>query len=159
MKSIDRKYFFIILVVIGCIIISNKQMVDLIQSRIVTAFNINDYSTADRIVLMKAAIDSIKLNPIFGNGIRSFALIVKSGEYQIWSSVVFQPHNAYLELFQSLGIIGLGLFGLIIFFSLYKKRNSRYRVIIIMFFVIGLLNRIFNEFSTTILFWTILSFV
>lgn len=150
----------IILFVFGITTISNGQVVAMTVSRIVSAFNTQDYSTSDRIVLAQAAWESLRNNPILGNGIRSLVVDIKNGKYQLWSSGVFHPHNAYLETVQSLGIIGAVLFCGIIFLSLRnKKYNRRYFYIIIMFFSIGLLNRLFNEFSTTIWFWSILSFI
>ena len=140
--------------------ISDGQIVAMTVSRVASAFNVQDYSTSDRVVLAKAALESLWNNPILGNGIRSLVVDIKSGKYQLWSSGVFHPHNAYLEMLQSLGIIGAALFGGIILLSLRsKKYNRRYFYIIIMFFSIGLLNRLFNEFSTTIWFWSILSFI
>lgn len=148
-----------ILGISALIIMLNDPIADMVNTRVLSAFNIRDYSTSDRIVLIQAAWDSFKESPVWGNGIRSFASIIKSGKYSIWSDGVLHPHNAYFEMLQSLGLIGFSLFFAIIYKSINRKnKHTRFFHIIVMFLVIGLLNRLFNEFSTSIWFWTILSF-
>ena len=147
-----------VLTLIGLSLMLYEPIADMVTERVFSAFNLKDYSTSDRIVLIQAAWDSFMESPICGNGIRSFASIVKSGLYPINSAAVVQPHNAYFELLQSLGILGFLLFFLIIYKSVsFKKKNNRYFYIVIMFLTIGLLSRLFNEFPTTIWFWLIVS--
>ncbi len=65
-----------------------------------------DASTTARIMLMKHTVQSIKNNPVFGNGINA----TRSYLEQIgWNHVTY-AHNNYLEILSASGIIGFVLF-------------------------------------------------
>ena len=71
------------------------------------------------------------------------------------------PHNAYLEMLQSLGLAGFLLYLVTIVNILIHKSNKdrNFIFVFIMFLAMGLLNRLFNEYSTTIFLWTVLAFI
>lgn len=139
-------------------ILLGDQFVSVFQSRIVSAFSSTDASTNDRLRLAEAALLISKDHPLFGTGIRSFEQMARSYGYVFNSANVHQPHNAYLELLQNLGIIGFTGFMSVISYG-YRTRLSKDRCLqyaFSMFLTIGMLSRIFNDFPTAIWFWVIL---
>ncbi len=140
------------------LLIFKDQILFIFHNRILTAFNFKDASTSDRLVLAKIAIMAIKKHLLLGMGIRSYPNYMFSSGFHLNSSAVFHPHNAYLELLQSLGFIGFCLFFLIIIYiiKLQKSINLRHKTMIKMFLAFGIFSRVLNEFPITIFWWTLL---
>lgn len=140
------------------IVMFRDQITYVYEMRILTAINREDFSTSDRIALLKAALDIFKDHWAFGSGIRSFSEEARNYGYSFWSAHVTHPHNAYLELLQTLGITGFVLYAGLIIRLVNKRRRSisNYKATFISLLFVGLLNRLFNEYSTTIFFWTII---
>ena len=163
-SNINSKLKYILMTVMLSfimLIIFKDEILYLFQTRIVTAFNMEDFSTSDRVGLIKAALDIYEDHKFFGTGIRSFLEEVKKYRYSFWSLHVMHPHNAYLEMLQSLGLAGFLLYLVTIVNILIHKSNKdrNFIFVFIMFLAMGLLNRLFNEYSTTIFLWTVLAFI
>lgn len=135
-----------------------EQILFIFYNRVLTAFNFKDASTSDRLVLAQIAVMAIKEQPLFGMGIRSYPSYMFASGLHLNSSAVFHPHNAYLELLQSLGFIGAFLFAFLIIriIKLQKSKNLRYKTMIKMFLAFGIFSRVLNEFPITIFWWTLL---
>jgi O-antigen ligase len=102
----------------------NKTAVTVVQ-RAATTFDKSDTSINNRKLIWKTTFNMIKDNPWFGSGIGTFKL-----NYQNYQADYLQEnpedikywikageaHNEYLQIWAELGIIGLGIFLLIIYF-------------------------------------------
>ena len=159
--DIKRRWRNISLVALGCVLILilfGNQLFASFGGRITSAFTTTDGSTQDRIELAKASLDISKDHFFFGTGLRSFQEMAKKYGYTFNSAAVHQPHNAYLELLQNVGIIGLLGFLSIIIYA-YKSRNNkdnRLTLFLILFLTFGILSRLFNDFPTTVWFWVMI---
>lgn len=151
----------LIIAATGAYILFADQISILFETRVLTALNREDFSTFDRMQLLYAAIDIFKEHPLFGTGLRSFTVEARNCGYFFWSGHVFHPHNAYLELFQTLGLVGFIIYSttIIYLFRSSEHKESKYVLTFGAFLVIGLLNRLLNEYLTTIFFWTTLTFM
>jgi O-antigen ligase len=120
-------------------------------------------STSDRVVYTQIALDAIRESPILGTGIGNFPWYASTYLAKTKFDLRGQPvHNIYLSAWAELGIVGLGLFLLIIvvasraaFANIRKADDNKvylYAAIacgVVAFLVIGL----FDHYS-----WTLIQF-
>ncbi|MBE3128638.1 MAG: O-antigen ligase family protein [Actinobacteria bacterium] len=133
-----RKYFrknrkWLTLLVITLLIITviystsnplNKSAMTVVQ-RAATTFDKNDVSINTRLLIWKNTLNMIKDHPWLGSGIGTFKLKYQNyqadylqenpGEIKYWIKAG-EAHNEYLQIWAELGIIGLFLFLIIIYF-------------------------------------------
>jgi len=116
--------FFVITIVYSTENPLNKSTETVIH-RAATTFDKNDISINTRLLIWKNTLNMIQDYPWLGSGIGTFKL-----NYQIYQASYLQKnpedlkywikageaHNEYLQLWAELGIIGLGMFILIIYF-------------------------------------------
>ncbi|RLC35326.1 MAG: hypothetical protein DRH33_08615 [Candidatus Nealsonbacteria bacterium] len=95
-----------------------------VPQRALSTFDEQDPSINTRLLMWKTTFEMIKDRPIFGSGIGSFKMnyldyqaeFLKNNPYYIkYSGKAGEAHNEYLQMWSELGIIGLGIFLLIIF--------------------------------------------
>lgn len=163
LKSRFKGILIIGIIMLIAVVGFSSEIGTIYNTRILSAFNSQDTSTSDRLKLVELTLDIFKQNPILGSGIRSFPMEMRDSNIRFWSANIFHPHNAYLEMLESLGLVG-AVFWLTIIIKAFKNGerivDNRYRVaLIVLFATIGLLNRLFNESVTSMLLWTILAFV
>lgn len=105
----------------------NKSIVTAPQ-RALSTFNENDPSINARRLIWETTINMIKEKPLLGSGIGTFKLIYlnyqaellkNKPEYLKYFANAGEAHNEYLQMAAEIGIIGLGIF-LMIIFMLYK---------------------------------------
>lgn len=120
-------------------------------------------STSDRVVYTQIALDAIKASPILGTGIGNFPWYASTYLAKTKFDLRGQPvHNIYLSAWSELGVVGLGLFLLIIVVAsragfaniqtAYASTSYLYAAIgcgVVAFLVIGL----FDHYS-----WTLIQF-
>ncbi len=120
-------------------------------------------STSDRVVYTQIALDAIRESPILGTGIGNFPWYASTYLAKTKFDLRGQPvHNIYLSAWAELGVIGLGLFLLIIAATIragfanirkeYDKKEYLYAAVgcgVIAFLIIGL----FDHYS-----WTLIQF-
>jgi len=95
-----------------------------IPQRALSTFDAQDPSINTRILMWRTTFEMIKDKPIFGSGIGTFKMnylnyqadFLKDNPYYIkYSGKAGEAHNEYIQIWSELGIIGLGIFLLIIF--------------------------------------------
>lgn len=69
-------------------------------------------SSSTRLMYYKEAFHMWAQHPLFGSGIGSFPIIIGLGDIREY------PHNVILEILAELGLVGLLIFGLLLFFGL-----------------------------------------
>jgi O-antigen ligase/Tfp pilus assembly protein PilF len=101
----------------------NKSAITVPQ-RALSTFDEQDPSINTRLLMWKTTFEMIKDRPIFGSGIGTFKMnyldyqadfLQKNPDYIKYSGKAGEAHNEYLQMWSELGIIGLGIFLLIIF--------------------------------------------
>jgi O-antigen ligase len=101
----------------------NKSAITFPQ-RAMSTFDEQDPSINARLLMWKTTFEMIKDKPILGSGIGTFKInyldyqadfIEKNPYYVKYSGNAGEAHNEYLQIWSELGIIGLGIFLLIIF--------------------------------------------
>ena len=65
-----------------------------------------EHSAAVRLELWEYALEAFKKNPVIGVGYGGFQFCIPEGEYSRWKDT----HNYYLKMLSEQGIVGLGLF-------------------------------------------------
>lgn len=90
------------------------------------------------------AIDVLKQNPLFGLGLGYFKTLGVATQNAVGRSVWLEVHNDYLQYAVEIGLLGLGLFLLVVINAIikhkfYEKINNAYLVMFITFliFMIG----------------------
>lgn len=97
-------------------------------------------SALRRVELYGDAIDSWTGKPFLGHGIGAFPLLQGSGDARLY------PHNLILEILVELGLVGFGLFTVLVFVALKSLgtlraiRHDPWRLIVLMLFVNTILN-------------------
>lgn len=129
----------------------NKSPITVVQ-RAATTFDKSDTSINTRLLIWKTTLNMIKDNPLFGSGIGTFKI-----NYQNYQADYLQEnpenikywikageaHNEYLQIWAELGIIGLGIFLLIIYFyyklmlSFLKKDKDGPKRLIVLGMLLG----------------------
>jgi len=101
----------------------NKSVITVPQ-RALSTFDEQDPSINTRILMWRTTFEMIKDKPIFGSGIGTFKMnyleyqadfLQNNPDYIKYSGKAGEAHNEYLQIWSELGIIGLGIFLLIIF--------------------------------------------
>lgn len=91
-----------------------------------SSINIEDESTRQRVRFYKHSLNQITENPIFGVGLGNWK--IKSIDYDkkdINGYIVpYHTHNDFLEIGTELGIVGMALYLLIFFYSIYSILRS-----------------------------------
>src|SRR5690606_11451354 len=133
-SGINRKTIYLIF--IGIILIP----VILVISPYLTEKILNQHGIIDRLYLFEASFSIIKANPIFGSSLGDFYSNMRSVlELNDLFMKNVDPHNFFLYLIGSTGLIGLILFIIMIFNF---KNNVRY-YIFIGYFLISCLTETF----------------
>lgn len=141
------------------------------QTRLFTAFDTSDPSTSYRLSLFIATFHMIKDNFLIGSGFGSFLGLVSYYAPDLFSTRITHPHNSYLELLQTSGLVGTILFFTIIFYvvrnSIRIKRCGKQlnpisdisSTILFFFLSFAFFDRILTSFDTSIIFWLVLGFL
>ena len=120
--------------------------------RAATTFDKNDLSINTRLLIWNNTLNMIKDHPWLGSGIGTFKLNYQSyqadylqenpGYIKYWIKAG-EAHNEYLQIWAELGIIGLGMFILIIYFyyqsvlKFFKKEKNDQKQLIVLGMLIG----------------------
>lgn len=88
-----------------------------IGSRLASSFSLDEGSNASRLALWGQALELIWVHPILGYGLGGFALAL---EPSVDDRTPIYAHNIYLDLWAELGIVGLSLFLLLLWHTLYS---------------------------------------
>jgi O-antigen ligase len=101
----------------------------------------SDYSDGGRFISIKVGMDIGNDNPVFGVGAGNLRQEVKSRYAEMYpeSKEVKMPHNQFVSIYASMGIIGLGLFLFAFFFPLFYKKGYRH-TLFLSFHIIVLLS-------------------
>lgn len=157
-RKLNLKYIALSLVIVFSLLVINDILDNILIERVLTAFDSEDASTSDRLLLIQVSLEIIGQYFFFGAGIRTFNSERITRGY-ILNGTVTHPHNAFLELFVTLGIIGF-ILQLIIVYILFKRKKNRDTNVsnyIVFFFALSLFSRLFNSYPISILFWLILA--
>lgn len=95
-KTLKRVFVFFV-----CIL-SSVFIIDLLQKFI---YFQDSYNTTKRLSLWKEGLEIFLRSPMFGNGIDSFRTLTDGDHVQ---------HNTYIQLLSEMGIVGIGVFSVII---------------------------------------------
>jgi len=101
----------------------------------------SDYSDGGRFISIKVGMDIGNDNPVFGVGAGNLRQEVKNRYAQMYpeSTEVKMPHNQFVSIYASMGIVGLGLFLFAFFFPLFYKKGYRH-TLFLSFHIIVLLS-------------------
>ena len=122
--------------------------------RLRLGLGISDPSSSAHFDLMRAGIQQITHNPIFGNGLAGFATLKLGVEY---------PHNIILNFWVEMGLLGLVAFGWIIYlvFQQYKKRPQiltfAASIFLLILLIHGLVDVPYFKNDLSILFWFVVA--
>lgn len=99
----------------------------------------------------ESAVEMIQINPVFGSGVGSILLTLRSwsaeGYYYYRSSGdTTIVHNEYLRILVEAGVVGLALYSLI-FISMYRRASTISSMTIIMFLVASLVENTLSLYS------------
>lgn len=117
LKNGVKKLLLLMLLMIPLIIaLANIGMFDVVIMRLTGLFRSlsSDTSTVGRITRYITALNMWGDKPILGKGVGSFPLFYSGTELRDY------PHNIFLEILSELGILGFGVFTLLIVTSLYN---------------------------------------
>lgn len=124
-----------------------------VPQRALSTFDMDSSSVNVRLLMWKTSLEMIKDKPLFGSGIGTFKInyldyqaeFIKNNLYYAkYSGKAEEAHNEYLQMGAELGIVGVGLFLVIlfIFYSLVlnylKKVNSNKNKIIVLGLIMGI---------------------
>lgn len=168
-KRMKLKYLFLVIVIgaIGPFLIPEDIKL-LVYTRVMSIFDPNDLSSNDRLDMIKGAVKMISNHPFFGNGFRTFQNIMHQINIVLNSSKINHPHNTYLELLQTNGILGFFLYA---FPIIYVFLNSRLKIksdqsfsvlmsvanwSLLLIFIYGFFDRVFFTIDVAVMFWFLL---
>jgi O-antigen ligase len=137
------------------------QAPEVIQSLDVTGKDVTTLS--ERTYLWEYIMIEISKHPIIGCGFRGFWVIDSPGILTVWNAFPFMPiqaHSGYLDITNEVGIVGIGLFILIVFYYLINVKKMPSLSTWIWFIVLPLVGNItettlFREGSPSQVFFTI----
>ncbi|MFN3301622.1 MAG: O-antigen ligase family protein [Patescibacteria group bacterium] len=158
-KNFRVSFFeFFGLILIVALIFSSLFLKDLIV-RVEIKGKLETHSVKERILNIQKGIEIIKENLFFGVGVGNytFALYKKYPNLSSWN---YQPlPNIYLLVLAELGIIGLTLFLLILYFSLLFSVFD-YQLLIVPLLILGFFDHwLFSLYFGILLFWLVLGLV
>lgn len=161
LKTFKENKKWLILLILTFIIIStiystdnplNKSAIT-VTERAISTFDEQDPSINTRILIWKTTLEMIKDRPLLGTGIGTFKLnyfdyqaefLKDNPEYTKYWTHAREAHNEYLQMAAEIGIVGLGIFLLIIiiFYNLtmhyLKKESNDKRKIIVFGMLLGI---------------------
>ncbi|MBL1224734.1 O-antigen ligase family protein [Enterococcus sp. BWR-S5] len=145
------------------LVIAPNELLTSLLDRLFTAFDLSDPSTNYRYLLLIATGQIIRDNLLFGVGFSSFQHEILKYNPMLYSTKITHPHNTYLELLATVGLVGSVLMLTLIVYSVNRYHRKRYtypqhfREFLFntgMFFLFfGLFDRILTSFYTAIFFW------
>lgn len=128
MKRVKTVTFFLVVLTISFLPYFLVPMVKkFVDARILTIFNSDYASTSERLLLIKGSIELILENPLQGVGWSNF----NKNMNVVWpiSENILGPHNAYLQIWVEMGILGLVMFLLLFmipFFRLMHRKTDTF---------------------------------
>ena len=153
-------FILILVILFSYLFISGSTLVTI--KRISTIFIKEDMglSVALRLQYYKSSLSLWMKNPIFGNGIGSWPILMDFGDKPGY------PHNIFIEIAVELGLIGLVLFITLIMFTIHKlnlhnhlRNNSLKMMIFLIFCFLFLRTLISGEINDHRAFFAILGFM
>ncbi len=137
------------------------QAPEVIQSLDVTGKDVTTLS--ERTYLWEYILIEISKHPIIGCGFRGFWVIDSPGILTVWNAFPFMPiqaHSGYLDITNEVGLIGIGLFILIVLYYLKEVKKIPSQSNWVWFIVLPLVGNItettlFREGSASQVFFTI----
>jgi O-antigen ligase len=157
---------FVFLVIISLIISPLREF-------LINKFTFKDLSAQLRLNIWQATISLIKDHLIFGVGLRNYQNVIKNYQkpyfdpktHRLISTEIHPyPHNLFLALWTELGIFGLFIFLVILFYffkTLLKRKKIEDLVVVaamIEILVHGLVDTPYFKNDLAILFWIVFSF-
>lgn len=121
----------------------------------------NDASGAARMDLISVAMNKIKQNPIFGNGLYGFRTTLAEQNFK--GEILNYPHNILFNFWLEMGILGLISFALIIYYSFrnYQTRRSLFTLAalcaILAIVVHGALDVPYFKNDLSLIFWFLIA--
>lgn len=166
MKVINKKQVATIFLAVIAMFMSSESLKNRVLDTFINRFTKEVYvdtSTSARLEMWETSLISFSENPTFGSGLDAFSK--KSSETSILTNKTFHyehPHNEYLEILSSRGLVGIAIFLLLISGMVsiyYKNRHSIYAkagLIALMQYLIYSLSETFFTTKFTIMYFVVL---
>jgi len=153
-------FILILIILFSYLFISGSRLVTI--KRVSTIFIKEDMgsSIALRLQYYRSSLSLWMKNPIFGNGIGSWPILMDFGDKPGY------PHNIFIEIAVELGLLGLVLFVTLIMFAIHKlslhnhiRNNSLEMMIFLIFCFLFLRTLVSGEINDHRVFFAILGFM
>jgi len=140
----------------------NKSMLT-VAERAISTFDKYDPSINTRLLIWRTTLEMIKNYPVAGSGIGTFRMnylkyqagtLDENPHYIKYSNNAEEAHNEYLQMWAEIGIIGLGIFLIIIiiiysqFWKFFKRERDNKRKIIGCGLILGISCYLFHSLFT-----------
>jgi O-antigen ligase len=115
--------------------------IGLLSERVLNLFTGGDNSWSDRLELMRASLTMIKKNLLIGVGIGEFTSNMGDSVPRSSNGILLlQPvHNILLLIIAEIGLIGFGLYSILLYFFLKNRKfNLRFVIGLVSIFIIGM---------------------
>jgi len=134
-----------------------------VAERAVSTFDKYDPSINNRLLIWRTTLEMIKDYPVIGSGIGTFrmnylkhqaGILDENPHYIKYSNNAGEAHNEYLQMWAEIGIIGLGIFLIIIiliysqFWKFFKKVQNAQKKIIGCGLILGISCYLFHSLFT-----------
>jgi O-antigen ligase len=119
----------------------NFMFIGLLSERVLNLFTGGDNSWSDRLELMRASLTMIKKNLLIGVGIGEFTSNMGDSVPRSSNGILLlQPvHNILLLIIAEIGLIGFGLYSILLYFFLKNRKfNLRFVIGLVSIFIIGM---------------------
>lgn len=129
-----------------------------LRERATTVLLFREWSSKVRIVMWQETIQMLKDRPIFGAGLGAYPSAIASYHKATWMEIFQYPHNILLNLWSETGLLGLFVFGWILWkWVMGEKGSHPYALPIITAILIhGLVDVPYFKNDLAILFWLLI---